>query len=239
LGQIDEALAIVDKLEALLRDHGRHSDLSSPAADRVWTCWIMGDAERAVRFAGESLREAERFGADRNVVYGLLISGVASGLSGRWQECIEYHERAHERIVSTGAGAEWENVVHPHLAVALAEVGDHDRALALARKSVERSRVEGLDLILTFNGVLRARVLRTVGEPRDQEELETQIAETLGLIEKWGMKGFLPHLLLERAGLARLRADADAMARDLAEARRLFMEMGATGWDDYARSIEA
>jgi hypothetical protein len=29
------------------------------------------------------------------------------------------------------------------------------------------------------------------------------------------------------------------MARDLAEARRLFAEMGVTGWDEYARSIEA
>jgi hypothetical protein len=53
------------------------------------------------------------------------------------------------------------------------------------------------------------------------------------------MKGVLPLVLLERAGLARLRGDADAIARDLAEARRLFAEMGATGWDDYARSIEA
>ena len=53
------------------------------------------------------------------------------------------------------------------------------------------------------------------------------------------MKGVLPLVLLERAGLARLRGDADAMARDPAEARRLFAEMGVSGWDDYARSIEA
>ena len=52
------------------------------------------------------------------------------------------------------------------------------------------------------------------------------------------MKGMLPLILLERAGLARLRGDADGMARDLAEARRLFTQLGA-GWDDYARSIEA
>ena len=37
----------------------------------------------------------------------------------------------------------------------------------------------------------------------------------------------------------RLRGDADGMARDLAEACRLFTQMGASGWDDYARSIEA
>ena len=28
------------------------------------------------------------------------------------------------------------------------------------------------------------------------------------------------------------------MARDLAEARRLFAEMGVTDWDEYAKSIE-
>jgi len=239
LGQMSEALVIVEELQGLLREHGRHSDLSSPAADRVWTCYIAGDAARAVRFASESLREAERFGADRNVVYGLLISGVASGLARRWRETIEYHERAHERIASTGAGAEWGNVIDPHLAVALAEVGDHERALALALKSVERPRAEGLDLILTFSAVLRARVLRIVGGQREQEALDNQIAEILALIEKWGMNGFLPLVLLERAGLARLRGDADGTARDLGDARRLFGQMGVTGWDDYARSIEA
>jgi hypothetical protein len=31
----------------------------------------------------------------------------------------------------------------------------------------------------------------------------------------------------------------DGMKRDLTQARRLYTEMGVTGWDDYARSIEA
>ena len=46
-------------------------------------------------------------------------------------------------------------------------------------------------------------------------------------------------LLLERARLARLCGDDYGMARNLAEARRLFAEMSVTGWDEYARSIEA
>ena len=36
-----------------------------------------------------------------------------------------------------------------------------------------------------------------------------------------------------------LQGDDDAMARDLADARQRFSEIGVTGWDDYARSIEA
>ena len=90
-----------------------------------------------------------------------------------------------------------------------------------------------------MQGALAARVLRMIGGVQQQDELEAQIAETLDLTQRTDMKGILPLVLLERAGLARMRGDADGMARDLAEARRLFAEMGVTGWDDYARSIEA
>ena len=65
------------------------------------------------------------------------------------------------------------------------------------------------------------------------------VAETLDLVQHGDiMMGILPLVLLERAGLFRMRGDVDAMARDLAEARRLFTQMGAFGWDEYARSIE-
>jgi hypothetical protein len=82
-------------------------------------------------------------------------------------------------------------------------------------------------------------VLRTVGGSEQEDELDAQIVETLEVIERTELRGLLPRILLECAGLARLRGDVDALARDLAEARRLFAEMGVTGWDDYARSIEA
>jgi hypothetical protein len=88
-------------------------------------------------------------------------------------------------------------------------------------------------------GVVRARVLRTVNGARQLEELDAQIAATLEVLLRTHAKGWLPMLLLERAGLARLRGDMVGMARDLAEARAMFAQMGVTGWDDYARSIEA
>ena len=81
-------------------------------------------------------------------------------------------------------------------------------------------------------------MLRTVGGPAEQDALEMQIAETMEVLERTRMKGYVPLLLLERAGLARLRGDTAGMTRDMAEARRLFAEMGVNGWDDYARSIE-
>ena len=77
-----------------------------------------------------------------------------------------------------------------------------------------------------------------VGGPEHHDDIGARIAEALELTQRIDSQGLLPPILLERAGLARVRADADGMARDLAESRRLFGETGVTGWDDYARSIE-
>jgi hypothetical protein len=90
-----------------------------------------------------------------------------------------------------------------------------------------------------FWGAIQARALRAAGGLQCQAELEALIAGVFAGMQRTEATGWLPMLLLERAGLARLRGDTDGMARDLAEARRLFAQMGVTGWDDYARSIEA
>jgi hypothetical protein len=182
---------------------------------------------------------AERFGADRNVAYTLLACGIASCLALRWEEADGFFERAQQRISTTGAGTEWSNVINGYQALCWAGVGDHERSLALALRAVEQARANALDLLRIIDGTLGARVLRMIGGRRHQRELEAQIVETLELVQRTDMKAWLPLLLLERAGLARMRGDTDVMARDLAEARRLFAEMGVTGWDDYARSIEA
>jgi hypothetical protein len=200
---------------------------------------MLGDADRARQFASEALHMAERFGADRNVVYALLACGNASCLALRWEEADGFYQRARQRISMTGAGAEWDNVIAGSQALCWAGMGANERSVILALSAVEQARANALDVPRIINGALRARVLRMVGGLQHQRELEVQIAETLDLIQRTDMKSWLPLLLLERAGLARMRGDADGMARDFAEARRLFAEMGVTGWDDYARSIES
>ena len=181
---------------------------------------------------------AERFGADRNVVYGLLACGVASCLAMRWEEADVFLERARERITATSAGGEWIILIDGFSALCHAEMGHDELALARTLGAVQKAMNDSLDIQNTVQGCLRARVLRTIGGIAEQDALEAQIAETLEVIERTSMNGWLPLLLLERAGLARLRGRAEDMASDLAEARRLFAEMGVTGWDDYARSIE-
>ena len=82
-------------------------------------------------------------------------------------------------------------------------------------------------------------MLRTAGGVQYIDELEAQIVQAFEPLHRMESTGWMAMLLLERAGLAKLRSDMDGMKRDLAEARRLFADMGVTGWNDYARSIEA
>jgi class 3 adenylate cyclase len=235
LGRPREALEFAERFPQLLRRSGIGSDISSAASDRFWPCWVLGDAPRARRYSDEALQLAERYGSDRNIVYALMACGNAGTLALRWEEGNGFLERARQRISATGAGGEWSLFVDPHQALCLAGMGERERALNLARGSAERALTDTARSV----GFLRARVLRLVNGAAHLDELEAQIAETLEVLQRNDAKGWLPLPLLERAGLARLRGDMDGMVRDLAEARRLFAEMGVSGWDDYARSIEA
>ena len=58
---------------------------------------------------------------------------------------------------------------------------------------------------------------------------QTLLDEVSQLIEQTGAERWRPHLHVERAELCRLAGDTEAARRELAEAHRLFAEMGATG----------
>ncbi|MBI2800683.1 MAG: AAA family ATPase [Gammaproteobacteria bacterium] len=231
LGRAREALEFVERFPELLRIAGVGADLSSAASDRMWPCLLWGDAPRARRCADEALQIAERYGGERGVVYALMACGSASALALKWAEGHAFLERAQQRIAATGAGAEWSPSVDAFQALCLAGMGERERSLYLVRRS-SRGPATGLKGVVGF---IRARALRVVSA---MDELDAEIAETLAELQRVNGTGLRSLLLLERAGLARLRGDPVGLARDLNAARRLFAQMGVTGWDDYARSIE-
>ena len=81
--------------------------------------------------------------------------------------------------------------------------------------------------MLPFAQLAFARVLlRTTGvEARDA--IENALKEVSRLARQMEMKTFEPFVCLERAELARLTGDEAARERELREAHRLFLEIGA------------
>ena len=233
-GQPREALAFIERLSAELRRPGQSMDLSSAACDRIWTWLILGDAARMRRDTAEALAFAERFGSPRITVYALLACGMASAHASHWREARDYLERSERLLEESGAGAEWRFFIEAWDALCLAKLGERAAAVELATRC--SARAAGVDVSHLY---VLARALREVGGLAYEGAIDSALARNLKEVERCEYQGILPIVLLERASLARLRGDSPATARDLAEARRLFAESGVTGWDDYARSIEA
>jgi tetratricopeptide (TPR) repeat protein len=234
-GRPHDAFDFVERFDTLRRIAGAGADLSSAAADRFWPCLILANANRALQCADEALQIAERYGGERGLVYALLAGGGSRVLAGRWAEGNALLERAQQRIAATGAGAEWSTPIDAFQALCLAHLGERERSLELLRRAEQRP-----DTALRFTvGFVRARAMRVAGGLDLEAGIHAEIALALHNAEQRRSSSLEPLLLLERAGLARLRGDAVGMANDLAAALRLITAFGMTGWESYARSIAA
>jgi hypothetical protein len=60
-----------------------------------------------------------------------------------------------------------------------------------------------------------------------QREIAAALAEAEAWLEMSGAKSYEPFLHVERAGLARLTGDDTARERELRDAHRMFIEIGA------------
>jgi hypothetical protein len=69
--------------------------------------------------------------------------------------------------------------------------------------------------------------LRELQGLRATREIEAALAEADAWLEMSGAKSYEPFLCVERAELARLNGDAPSRERELREAHRLFLEIGA------------
>jgi hypothetical protein len=107
-----------------------------------------------------------------------------------------------------------------------ARIGDRAKALATAEEAIAVCRRRGSRL-WEFPALLtRIRALReTLGQATS--EIEAALAEADAWLEMSGAKSYEPLLHVERAELARLTGDEATRRRELREAHRLFLEIGA------------
>ena len=113
------------------------------------------------------------------------------------------------------------------MAAAHLGLGDRARALTLAEEAIAVCRRRGARL-WEFSALLtRIRALREIQGLQATREIEAALAEADAWLEMSGAKSYEPFLHVERAELARLSGDDAARERELREAHRLFLEIGA------------
>jgi hypothetical protein len=99
--------------------------------------------------------------------------------------------------------------------------------LTLAEEAIAVCRRHGTRL-WEFSALLtRSRALRASRGVEAEQEIEATIVQADAWLEMSGAQSYEPFLCVERAELARLAGDEASRQRELREAHRLFLEIGA------------
>jgi hypothetical protein len=120
-----------------------------------------------------------------------------------------------------------EGAVLAVMAAAHLGLGDGAKAVATSEEALSVCRRRGTRLF-EFSGLLtRIRALRETRGLQAKREIEATLAEAEAWLEMSGAKSYKPFVHVERAELARLNGEEATRERELREAHRLLLEIGA------------
>ena len=187
-----------------------------------------GDASGALTHARHALERAEDHGPLFQV-FAQVVLGIALVANREWSGAEEVERRALALARERGVGFGLTAWALCFLAEVKLGQGDPRAALELADEALADARQSGgrlfeMDALLT-----RARALLGSEGASCTAEVERTLAEASTLIDETEARCKEPIVHEISSELARLRGDEATRERELREAHRLFVEMGATG----------
>jgi tetratricopeptide (TPR) repeat protein len=225
-GHPREGAAELDRVIDLARTSQQLTPLYVSHINQVIRCEVTGEIAPALAHGREAVNCAERAGNPLARLMSYFSLGLANVLNRAWRDALEALEQA------LGSGRErrllfWEGRVLAVMAAAHLGLGDDVEALALAEEAIGVSRRLGTRLWEFWGLLTRIRALREIHGVQATRKIEVALAEAEAWLEMSGAKSYEPFLRIERAELARLTGDDAARERELREAHRLFVEIGA------------
>ena len=229
LGRLAEGVADVERALRLAEEGAMPDDtLFFCLLFDQWKVPLFGATADALAHAQRVMRLAESSGNPTNVQAAHLAAGLTHATLGRWDAAIGHLERSRQMAQERGIGIWNESTVLAGLADAYRAVGRLADARIAADGGVGAARRQG-----TRPGECRAQValarVRIAEGATDIAAVDAALARAQTLVEETGARAILPFITEAHAELARARGDTAGAARVLAEAHRLFTEMGAAG----------
>jgi tetratricopeptide (TPR) repeat protein len=225
-GRPREGAAELDRVIEVARASQQLMPLYTSHAFHVSRCEITGETAAALVHGREAVSVAERMENPFSRVYAYFNLGLAHVLNGTWEDALAALEQA--LAIGRDRGlALVEGHVLAVMSAAYCGLGDGAKALALAEEALAVSRRRGTKHWAFSAQLARVRALRATQGIQAASEIESALAEADAWLEMSGAKSYEPFLHVERAELARLRGDDDARQRELHEAHRLFLDIGA------------
>jgi adenylate cyclase len=228
-GELSAARPRLERSIELARQYGEVENEGWAAMWQAELAFFAGDRDAGLPAAQRAVELAERFGSPYSRIGAHQRLGTALTLDGQGGAAIAALEHALGLMRQCGTGLEREALALASLAEAVLVAGD----LARAHELVDEALTVSGRIGAVMDEIFARRALARVLLAREGAKAARAIAEALDgaerLIEQAGALSYRPLVLLERAELARLVGDAAARRRVLAEAHRVFTEIGATG----------
>jgi class 3 adenylate cyclase/tetratricopeptide (TPR) repeat protein len=227
-GQLDEVRQHCDTAIGLARGQRDIENQGWPAFPIVVSAELGGfDSGDALRHADRAVELFERAGGAFSRGIARQHLGVALVGCERWTEAIEALQQSLELWRQRRLGGEAEPISWCYMSRAHLGLGDTQRALITAEQAVALAvgrRAKGSEL---QSRVALAQALRTAHGVTAASAIDSELRRCLALVAETGAGALEPRVRLELADLARLRGQRDEHERELREAQRLFVEIGA------------
>jgi len=195
-----------------------------------------GELPGAIEVAARTMKVADEFGAPNLCAAAKSVLARAHALRGEWREAVRLFEESIALANEHHTFLEMEGLDLASLAHAYVEIGEPERARETAERAIVLVRERGSNIQELLNVVALARA--EVALVHD-DATGPLLARAEALIAEMRAVACCPHLAEIRAERARRHGDHAEWRAQLAEAHRLFTEMGATGHPErLARELE-
>jgi class 3 adenylate cyclase/tetratricopeptide (TPR) repeat protein len=228
VGRLSDAASDLACACELARAHGEVENLGWASGGYARLGRFTGDAENALENARRAVEGAEKIDSNFQRVWSYWALGTAYLVSEEWDEAAVAFERALAIARDTRAALWFEAGILPQLAEAHLGRGQLGPARATAEEAVRIARERsGRHFECEAHLALVRVVLATEGLTA-RHTIERTLGRALSLVGETGGKALEPFIRVELSNLARLAGDEATSQRELREAHRLLVEMGAT-----------
>jgi adenylate cyclase len=240
LGRLAEGAADIERALQMAEDGAMPGDtLFLCLLLDVYRVPLCGATADAAGRAQRLVQVAERSGSPFWVQSAHQAAGLTFATLGRWDTAIGHLQRGRENALERGMKVWHEPMGLAGLADAYRAVGRLADARSAATAGVDAGQRDGLRPGECRAQVALARVLIAEGAA-DTAAIDAALQRAEALVGETHARAYLPFIAEARAELTRVRGDAAGATRALAEAQRLFTEMGAKGHAErLARELKA
>jgi len=192
---------------------------------RADVSFTLGDERTLGEDALRAAETAERVGAPLLRSQASVIAGTWHALRGAHQEAAEAWERVLELSGESHTGV-WDQPFYlAQIAHARSNLGEHERARALAAGALERSRQMGTAREWTL--LTSSHVLLNADDRGARSQVESALDDCAALIEETGWAAGRGFVAQERARLAVWQDDPAGVGLALEQAREVWTSLGA------------